>query len=162
MSTFSNFDPAAFLDMPIEAELTRRQPLPAGRDFLGEIKEVKAEPWRSKDKTNDDGTPKEGIRLNLQISLQIPTDIKEALGYTAETFTIRDSIMLDMTPDGGLDTAPGKNNQLRAYREALGMNKAGVPFSFRMMEGRLATFKLKHEDYQGVPQERIGAVAAAG
>lgn len=153
----SNFDPAAFLEMPIDQPLERRNPLPAGRDYIAEIKSVEPKPWT---KTSEDGTSKSGIRLAVQIQLQVPEELRP-LGYDSGVFTLTESIMLDLNASGGLDTAPGKNNTLRQYREALGMNKPGEVFRFSQMVGKLVTVKLKHEDYLGVPQERVAAIAGA-
>lgn len=157
MSTM-NFDPQAFLEMPVDTPFEKRPPLPA-RDYTGTIKELSARQWTSKDKTNADGSPKSGIAYDLQIEVSIPGDVKESLGLKMDTLTLRDSIMLDLNDQGGLDSTPGRNNGLRAYREALGMNKVGEVFRARDMVGRLLTVRLKHEEYQGNIQERVGGVA---
>ncbi len=39
------------------------------------------------------------------------------------------------------------------------MNKPGVPFRARDMIGKMLTVRVKHEDYQGNIQERVGGVA---
>ena len=155
-----NFDPVAFLEMPVDAPFEKRPPLPV-RDYTATVKSLEARQWQSKDKTNADGSPKTGIAYDVQLELVIPDDVQAGLGLKMPTFTVRDSIMLDLNDQGGLDSAPGKNRQLRNYREALGMNKAGTTFRAKDMVGRLLTARLSHEEYQGNIQERVAGVAAA-
>lgn len=153
-----NFDPAAFLEMPVEVALERRPPLPAG-DYPSQIQEVKARQWQSKDKYNEDGTLKAGIAYDITHVVQVPLDVKERVGLSSDTMTLKDSIMLDLNAQGGLDTAPGKNGGLRRYREALDMNKPGVAFRATDMAGKMLLVRVKHEEYQGNIQERIDGVA---
>jgi len=76
--------------------------------------------------------------------------------------TITDSVFLDMKEDGKtLDAAPGKNRQLRAYREALGLNNPGDKFSYAMMEGRQVRVSVRHDTKSGETYERIGMVGKA-
>lgn len=152
------FDPNAFLDLPIEEAFERRNPLPA-KDYVSVIKEVTVRQWSSKDKYNEDGTLKSGIAYDIVHTLQIPADLRETLGYDKDTFDIKDGIMVDLNAQGGLDTAKGKNGAMRAYREALDMNKAGETFRPRLMAGRMLLVRVKHEEYQGNIQERVGGVA---
>lgn len=156
-----NFDPQAFLDLPVEEAFERRPPIPA-KDYPAIIQDVQARQWQSKDKYNADGTPKAGIAYDVTLSLQIPLDIRESLGLKADTLTLKDSIMLDLNDQGGLDTSPGANRQLRNYREALDMNKPGVAFRAREMAGRMILVRVKHEEYPagtGNIQERPNGVA---
>lgn len=158
MST-QHFDPTAFLDMPVDQEFTKRPPIPA-IDYPATIQDLSARQWQSKDKFNADGTPKSGIAYDVALSLEIPLEIREALGLKNETLQIKDSIMLDLNDQGGLSTEVGANRQLRNYREALDMNKPGVVFRAREMIGRRLLVKIKHEDYQGSIQERPAGVSA--
>jgi hypothetical protein len=157
MSSF-NFDPAAFLDIQVNETFERRPPLPV-KDYPAIIQDLQARQWTSKDKYNDDGTPKQGIAYDVTLSLQIPLDVKEELGLTKDDFTMKDSIMLDLNAQNGLATEAGSNRQLRAYREALGMNVKGQPFSPRSMVGRMLLVRIKHEEWQGAIQERVAGVA---
>lgn len=152
------FDPTAFLDMPMDAPLERRPPLPA-IDYIGTITAVAAEQWTSKDKTDEMGRPKQGIRFNVAIRVDIPLDIKESLGLKTDDMTLKDTILIDQNANGGISTEPGANSRLRAYREALDMNKPGEVFRPRDMESRRLTVRIKHEEYNGNIQERIGAIA---
>lgn len=152
------FDPNAFLDLPIDTAFERRLPFPA-KDYVSVIKEVTVRQWTSKDKYDDQGNLKSGVAYDVVHSLQIPEDLRAQLNYTKDSFDIKDSIMVDLNAQGGLDTAPGKNGAMRRYREALDMNKPGEVFRPRSMAGRMLLVRIGHEEYQGNIQERVTGVA---
>jgi hypothetical protein len=152
----NTFNPAQFVDMEIDKEMVKRPPLPEG-DYTAMIGEVNAAPW-----TSQKDSSKSGIRYVVPLKIQVPPDVKASLGIDTDTIQLTDSIMLDLNENGGIDTSPGKNNGLRRYREALGMNKPGEPFSARRMQGQPLLVKIKHEIYEGEVQERIGGVAKVG
>ncbi len=152
------FDAAMFLDAVMDQPLERRDPLPTTEDYRAVIGEVVAHRWTSQ---KEDAKVKGGVRLEIPLILDLPQELVERLGYSTTTFTIKDSVMLDLTEGGGIDHGKGKNNQLRAYREALDMNRAGENFSPRAMQGRVVLVKLKHEMYNGAPVEKIAGIAKA-
>ena len=157
----SMFDPNAFLDLAITEAFERRPALPV-RDYPTLIQEVTARQWTSKDKYNDNGTLKSGVAYDLTLVVQVPLDIKEQIGLKTDTLTIKDSVMVDLNANGGLDTSPGANRQLRNYREALDMNKPGQAFRAREMAGRMVLLRIKHEEYpigSGNLQEKPASVA---
>jgi len=150
----STFDPSAFLDATITEASTKRSPLPAGRDFVGIIGEVKARNWQGrKDPTQS------GVVMDVPVEIDLTAYPDVQIGVTKVALT--DGIMLDMTEAGTIDTSPGKNGKLRRYREALGMNKAGEPFSFRAMQGRTIKVKISHRTYEGDIFDQIDSVAKA-
>lgn len=152
------FDPTLFLNAVTEQVSERRDPLPVG-DYKAVIGEVKAIRWTS---DKPDAKITSGVRLEVPLVIDIPPEIVERLGYDNNTLTVKDSLMLDVTADGrGIDYGKGKNNQLRAYREALGLNEAGVTFSPASMQGRVVLVKIKHEVFNGTPMERPAGVARA-
>ena len=153
-----NFDPNAFLDLPIDQAFERRTPLPA-KDYVAQINEVTVRQWQSKDKYNEDGTLKSGVAYDVILDVQIPEDLRESLKYEKNSITMKDSIMVDLNAQGGLDTSPGKNGAMRRYREALDMNKPGEIFRPRNMAGRMLLVRIGHEEYQGNIQERVTGVA---
>ena len=153
------FDPAAFLDMPVDVPLERRPPLPA-RDYIAVIQEATPRQWTSKDKYDDQGNLKSGIAVDIVLCVQIPLDIKEAVGLKTDTLNMRDSLMIDRNAQGGIDTAQGSNRDLRKYRIALDMNKPGETFRFSQMLGKMLLVRIKHEVWNGDVQERIDTVAA--
>jgi hypothetical protein len=150
----SNFDPSTFLDATITEPSTKRLPLPAGRDFVGVIGEVKMRTWQGK----TDPT-KSGIVADVPITIDLSAYPDVAIGTPQVTLT--DGVMLDLTEGGMIDTSPGKNGKLRRYREALNMNEAGKPFSFRAMQGRTIRVKIKHEPYEGEVYDKVDSVAKA-
>lgn len=152
----SNFDPEIFLDSTTTEVQVKRPPIPAGSEVVGTIKNLKMRNWQgSKDPT------KSGIALDLQLEIDLTAypDIYTKVG--ADKVTLRDSLMLDQKEDGSIDYGPGKNSKLRRYREALGLNVLGQPFSFRMMEGRQVTVKVKHREYEGELYDDVDAIAKA-
>lgn len=160
----SQFDPNSFLDATVTEASVKRKLLPAGRDFVGVIGEPKSRSWKS---NKDPSNPKEGIAIDLPIEFEVaslPPDVQALFqgsdgspGLTK--ITIIDGIMLDLTPTGAIDLAPGKNGKLRRYREATDLNTAGQPFSARMFQGRMIRCKIKHDPYEGDIFDKIDAVA---
>ena len=69
------------------------------------------------------------------------------------------SIMLDLTPQGGLDMGAGKNVNLGRLREALGMNQPGQPFSPSMMQGHLAKISVRHVPSFKDPSQFVAEVS---
>jgi len=150
----STFDPSSFLDVTITEPSVKRAPLPAGRDFVGIIGEVKARKWVGKADPS-----KSGVVMDVPIELDLSAYPDVNIGATKVTLT--DGIMLEMTDSGGIDTAKGKNGKLRRYREALEMNTAGQPFSFRAMQGRTIKVKISHRTYEGDIFDQVDSVAKA-
>ena len=149
----SQFDPQAFLDATLDAPLTKRPPI-MPNSYSATIGEVKSRAWASRDGT------KSGIAYDVPLEVQL--DPQEAGRIGQPTVIISDSIMLDLTEDGKIDIAPGKNRKLRAYREATSLNVAGQSFNARMLQGRMVKVAVKHDSGDdGEVYERIGAVAKA-
>ena len=150
----SHFDPSAFLDATITEPSTKRLPLPAGRDFVAIVGEVKARTWQGKADPTKSGVV---MDVPLEVDLSAYPDVQ--IGATKVTLT--DGIMLDLTEAGMIDNSPGKNGKLRRYREALNMNKAGDAFSFRAMQGRTIKVKISHRTYEGDIFDQVDSVAKA-
>lgn len=158
MSTI--FDPAAFLDQTTEQVSERRNPLPAV-DFNAAIKDVQMKTWESKDKVDEaTGQLKSGLKLEVVLDLDIPEAIKEA--SQLQKMTLTDGFIVDMNDSKtAIDYGKGKNNRLRMYRDATGLNVAGQTFSPRMLIGKLVRVRVTHEEYNGAIQERAGAISKA-
>lgn len=148
----SNFDPSTFLDATITEASTKRPPLPAGEDFVGTIGDVKSRSWTGK---------KDPTQSGIALDIPVEIDLTGRPEFGIPKVILNDSIMLDLTADGSIDMAPGRNGKLRRYREALGMNVAGQPFSPRAMQGRLIKVKISHRPYEGELYDEIGGVAKA-
>jgi hypothetical protein len=151
-----NFDPAAFVNMETDQVSERRPPLPPG-DYTGTIGEVKAVPWTGKSDPS-----KSGIRLQVPIKLMLTPEVQAELKLPQPELQLTDSVMLDMSDNGGIDYTPGRNGQLRKYRDATGLNVKGEPFAPRMLTGRMVLVKVNHDLYNGEVVEQIGGVAKLG
>ena len=151
----STFDPTSFLDATITEANKKRNPIPAGVELVAIIGELKSRTWVGK----ADPT-KGGIVIDVPLEIDLSaTPYRESVGV--DKVTLSDGIMLDTLPGGGLDNSPGKNGKLRRYREALGMNTPGEPFSIRMMQGRMIKVKIKNEPYEGEIYDKVDSVAKA-
>lgn len=154
----SIFDPTTFLDTTISESNEKRPPLPAlnPEDPLGQYMALIGEVVpKSGEK---DGKP--WLRMDVPLVIQVPASV-QAQGLPPQ-LTLRDSVFIDMTPDGkGIDMGKGRNNRQRIYREAAGMNTAGQAWSWRMMQGKMVKVSVKHEMYNDAIQERAGNVFPA-
>jgi hypothetical protein len=155
MNAPSQFDPNVFLDAQVTEVNEKRPPLPTENPedpnglYVAVIGEIKT----------DSGTIGKGDRIGqpwismvIPLRIQVPAAV-QGLGLPPE-LTLTDRAFLDLTPQGGLDNSKGKNRQQRAYRDATGMNVPGVPFAWRMLQGRTVKVKVTHELYEGNIQER--------
>lgn len=161
-SNMSLFDASTFLDASIEEALVKRPLLPAGQDYIGIIgPDLKARKWTKKDDPSITGM---AIDLKIEVDPNSLTPAqKDAIkGYDGK-LVFSDGIMIDMTPQGAIDTSVGKNSRLRQYREALNLNNPGQSFNFRQLIGQPIRFKMRYDtnpDFNaGEPQEKVGAVA---
>lgn len=147
----STFDPQAFLDTQIaEANDTRIIPCPVG-EWPATIDSVDAKSGVSQ-KSGEAWT-----KLNVKWVIQECDANRLA---DREKIVSIQGVMLDVTESGGLDMGKGKNVQLGRLREALGLNKPGAPFSFRMLIGRSAKVRVDQREYEGnIYDEVKGAVA---
>jgi hypothetical protein len=118
-----SFDPNLFVQSQNEGALsTQYVPIPEA-EYTAVIDAIKAR--QAKD------------NYILDVTWAIDSDeIRELTGMDKPT--VRQSIFLDITPQGGLDIGKGKNVQLGRLREALGQND-GRPWSPNMLEGQVAT-----------------------
>jgi len=130
------FNPDQFLDMQVtEANSTESIPVPVG-EYTAVIGEVKCRPWQKKDDPSVAG-------LALDLSWDIDDSaVKELLGR--DKVKCKQGIMLDLTEAGGLDMGKGKNVGLGRLRDACDLNRAGEPFAFSMLVGRIAKVKVEH------------------
>lgn len=159
----SAFDPSLFLNATLNEPTERRDPVPVDNPeapdklYTARIDEVEFRPWDSK---KPDAKVKSGMSMDVTLKLQLPPGLQSRLGLGAE-FTLYDSVMLDLTPQGTLDNAKGRNNGLRAYREAVDLNKVGDSFAPSKLAGRVVKVRLKHEVWNNAPQERVAGILRA-
>lgn len=151
----SAFDPTLFMDATTTEALVKRPPLPIGSEWIGTITDLEVVPWESK---KVDAKVKSGVKFAVKIELDSASQpqLKDLTG--AEKIILEDGIMLE-TNATGIDWSQGKNGRLRSYREALGMNNPGQPFSPRMMVMRQLRVKISHREYQGEFFDQIASVS---
>lgn len=153
----STFDPNTFLEMTVEdSNSTVMIPVPAG-EFTGIIDKIDCRSWTSKKDPS-----KSGMTLDITWTVD-DANVKELLGR--DKVTVRQGIMLDLTDAGGLDMGKGKNVSLGRLREAVDLNQAGQPFSFKMLPGRMAKIVVSHRPNDQNPEQifaEVNAVAKLG
>lgn len=139
----SVFDTDAFMNAQFtEALDTQYVPAPEG-EYPASVKEVKT---RTTDKGN----------VILDVTWETSDDsVREATGL--DTTQIRQSIFLDVSPNGGLALGPGKNVQLGRLRAAVGQNKPGQAWGFGNLVGAVAIIKVKHRTYEKDGEQQIAA-----
>jgi hypothetical protein len=158
----SVFDPNTFLDA-VQTEVNeKRATIPADNPdasdglYLAVIGEIKTASGII-GKGERTGSP--WLQMVVPLKLQLPAQV-QALGLSPE-FQLTDRPMIDLTPQGGVDNAKGKNNAQRIYRDATGLNKPGEPFSWRQMQGKMVKVRVAHELYNGNVVEKVAGVFAA-
>lgn len=132
------FDASNFLNTVFtDANDTKITPCPAG-EYAAQIEAVEPK----------SGSIKQGERMGqdwagLNISYNI-TDPGVLALLSRDKVTVRDLVMLDLTPAGGLDMGPQRNIQLGRVREATGLNQPGQPFSPVMLIGKSVRVSVRH------------------
>ena len=130
-----SFDAQSFLDATVStASSTRTVPCPIG-EYFGIIEKVLPRQWQSKDGTTS------GIALDV-LWLVEDANVKALLGR--DTVVVKQGIMLDLAPLGGLDLSEGKNVGLGRLREAVGKNQNGEQFAVSMLPGLTAKISVTH------------------
>lgn len=148
----TTFDPATFLNQEFNEALdTKVVPCPAG-EYLGLAEKVEVKPWAAKDGSSS------GLKLVILWDIQ-DENVKSLLGR--DTVRVGQDQMLDLTETGQLDFGKGKNVGLGRIREALGLNTPGEPFSFGMIQGRLAKVKVSHRAVGEDMYAEVKAIAKA-
>lgn len=155
-----HFDPSTFLDVTFtDANDTVSVPVPAG-----EYQATAGEPKMRGGVSDKSGQQWAALDINWEIdgsSLSVleGKTLKEITGR--DKCVVKQSIMLDLTPGGGIDTGKGMNVAFGRLREALDLNKPGEPFSPRMIQGRMAKVSVAHRVYEGQTFADVKAVAKA-
>jgi len=130
-----SFDSQSFLDAAVSGTNdTKLIPVPVG-EYQAFIDSVEPRQWQSKDGT------KSGIALDVLWSIE-DQDVKSFLGR--DNVKVKQGLMLDLTPTGGLDMSKGKNIGLGRLREAVGKNEPGQAFSFNQLPGLMAKVAVSH------------------
>ena len=148
------FDPNQFLsDTVTGANDTKYIPVPQG-EFPAIIKSVNARQMPSK------ADPSKQVTV-----ADIVYEIDDATVRTTtglDNPTVRQSVFLDLTPNGKLDMSKGKNIGLGKLREALGLNDPSKPFSFNDLPGRAAIVSVEHTPNEKSPGDVYANVKQVG
>lgn len=125
----SHFDPDAFLNSTVSgANDTKITPVPEG-EYAAIVDEIM--PRRSKD----------GNSTMIDVKWKI-MDSSLSASIGRDNISVRQTVFLDMTPNGTLDMGKGKNVQLGKLREAVGLNDPMKPFSPSMLRGMTAKVRV--------------------
>jgi len=154
----SMFDPQSFLDAQTTDVNEKRALLAAENPgqvnglydaVIGDIKPASG---------NKDG--RAWLRMDVEVKVPVPPEQRPVV--TLEELKLTHRVFIDLTSEGNVDNAKGKNNGQRLLREATGLNVPGQPFSWRMLSGRPVKVKIKHATSQnGNVFEDIGGVFPA-
>ena len=90
---------------------------------------------------------------------RIRTSEKQALGLERLP-TVRQTVFLDLTAQGGLDMGPFKNADLGRLREALNLNAEGQRWSFQEFIGKAAKIKVEQKPNEKDPANPYTNVTA--
>lgn len=155
-----DFDVNAFLDDSTDQQAQARPPIDA-REYISTIRDIEFKEWQSKEKINPrTGELYEGVNCNIAHTLDVPADIAEKCGLETPTLQLIHRVSVDRKGNA-LDWSRGKNNGLRAYRDATDLNVAGQTFNPRMLIGRTVRVRVGHEIFNDRPVEKIVGVARA-
>jgi hypothetical protein len=134
------FNPDAFMNQQVAGQMdTQYIPVPES-DYAAVIDDVK--PRKAKDSAILD--------VMWAIGSDQPVITGPDAGKTVQQVTglpkniVRQSIFLDLSPEGYLDVSKGKNIQLGQLREALGQNDPQRPWGPNMLKGQMAKVTVKH------------------
>lgn len=148
------FDANAFLNQEITGALdTKYIPIPQG-DYPAIITKLEG---REQDNKNDPSKPWTVLDVTYQIE---DAKVREITGLPAPT--VRQSIFLEMGPDGRLDTSKGKNIPLGRLREAVGLNDPDKPFSFQQLMGQACVVSVTHTPKKDDPSTIYSNVSKVG
>lgn len=138
----STFNPELFLNAAVnEANSTELLAVPEG-EYIAVSDPITADSIRSYDIRKGEKAGTKGYALDINWTINDESGaLKEYLGRAPKA---RQSIMLDLTKDGGLEFGKGRNVGLGRLREALNQNQTGRPWSFAMIGGQVAKIKVKH------------------
>lgn len=139
------FDPVSLMNEVVEANATRRDPLPVGETTAQITKMEFAEGISKK-------TQKPWNRLDLTLEITDPEYLAQVPG-TPEKVVTNLGVMLELQ-NGSIATGPNKNIKLGRLREATGTN--GKPLA--MMEGafiRITIGQKPHPTEEGVVLDEV-------
>ncbi len=146
----SVFDPDAFMQSSTDSAMdTVLTPVPHG-DRKGQVDNIKV---RQNEKDGE-------VYTIMDVSWHIlDEESKKATGL--EKPVCRQSVFLDLTPEGALDNGKGTNIQLGRLREAVGQNSKGKKWSPSMLVSALALCHIDPDKNDPENYSRVTKVAKA-
>ena len=145
------FDADALMNENLEANATKRDPLPVG-ETVAQIMELKMDEGVSGPKSKNPGTP--WARINCKLEITDPEYLSQIPGSPDKATTFL-GIMLDMS-DGRLATGPNKNIRLGKLRDAAGVN--GKPLN--MLIGQFIRIAIGHKPHHEDPEQVVDEVVS--
>lgn len=143
----SAFDPQGFAAGSFEGSNDTRFLLIEAKEYNAIIKG----PWNDDRGTRIRTTEKGQVILDVVYTVDDEPQ-RQKLNVNALP-SVRQSIFLDLTEQGGLDMGPFKNGALGRLREALGLNAAGQKWSFADFIGRPVRIKVGHRADKNDPSK---------
>lgn len=123
-----------------------------------EYRAVVAGPFGEEGKTRLQTTEKGGLML---VVVWQPDDEEQRQKLGLEKMpTKRQSIFLDLTPNGALDLGPYKNAELNRLRTAFGLNEPGKQWKFSDFVGQVALIKIENRTNKEDPENPYQNVTA--
>lgn len=143
----SSFNLDAFVQGSFEGKGDTRRVRVEPKEYNAQIVGPFGEKTKLRQQTND-----KGAFLILDVVWQ-PDDPEQAQRLGIEKLpTVRQSIFLDLTANGGLDLGPLKNGDLNRLREAIGLNQDGQKWKWQDFIGRPAKIKVTHKPNPDEPE----------
>lgn len=150
----STFDVGAFGAGSFEGEGDTRRLQIEAKEYSAMIEG----PFNQKGKTGLRQTDKGQLIFDVAWRPDDPEQCK-TLGVE-QLPTVRQSIFLDLTPNGGLDMGPFKNAELNKLRALYGLNKPGVKWTFQDFIGKPGKIKVEQRPNEKDPQNPFTNVTA--
>lgn len=133
-----NFDPQAFMNATMTQALdTRVIPCPVG-EYPAQITKLDVKSGEIK-QGDRQGQTWAGLEVHCEIEDQ---GVKQIVGR--DKVISRGLVMLDLTEEGMIDLAKGKNVRLGKLRDACGLNQPGQAFSPPMLVGQRLVVSIGH------------------
>ena len=145
MTIDSSFNVAAFAEAQFEGANDTRYLRIEPKEYLAQIVGPFGEDKKTRLRTSDKGF------LMLDVVWQ-PDDEEQRQKLGLEKLpTVRQTVFLDITPQGGLDMSPYKNGDLGRLRTAPGLNVDGQRWSFHDFIGRPGRIKVEQKPNEKDP-----------
>ena len=147
----SIFNPDDFMNATTtEANDTTVTPVPPG-EYRAQIEKIETREVNGRD----------GPRYVMDVTYSILDDaVKAELGR--DKLTVRQTIWLDVTSQGQIDSGKGKNVGLGRLRQAAGFNVPGKPFALSMLNGAVVKVTTGLRSSKDDPTTQYAEVKAVG